>query len=224
MTASPTGSDAGYFASNYRSYTDQNPNRKLDHYIATVTNLVATERPALLDIGCGLGSFLARLSATRPLWQLYGTDLRQEAIDGSRSLLPAGVQLAVAPAEGRPFPKVQFDVITAWDVLEHLEDPISVLGLIRSMLTPGGHFVFVVPVYDGVTGPLIKWLDNDPTHLHKWPRSAWVEVVDRHLELVHWHGIYRFLFPLGSYLHVPTNRLRAATPAILGVARVTKGR
>jgi hypothetical protein len=79
--------------------------------------------------------------------------------------------------------------------------------------------VFVVPVYDGLSGPIIRRLDRDPTHVHKWPRDRWLDWAASHFEVVDWTGILRWLTPLGYYLHVVTRLGKRHTPAILVTCR-----
>jgi SAM-dependent methyltransferase len=211
------GSD--YYETNYRSYQDQNPGHKLDHYVSVVEQACAPiEAPTLLDIGCGLGAFLAHAAMRRPHWTLYGTDIRPDAIEAAAGILQEQASLETAPAETRPFGDVTYDVITAWDVLEHLDDPAETVSNLKTWLKPGGVLVFVVPVYDGITGPLVTLLDKDPTHMQKLGRDFWVDLADSQLSRVSWHGILRYLLPGRRYLHLPTQIGRRFTPAILVVA------
>ena len=112
-----------------------------------------------------------------------------------------------------------FDIITAFDVIEHIPSLEAVASAVRSLLVPDGHFVFVVPVYDGVTGPLIRLLDRDETHVHKRSRNFWLRWTRENFVLLEWWGIYRYLFPGLGYVHVPTRLWRRFTPAIAVIAR-----
>jgi len=210
------GSD--YYKTNYRSYQDQNPEHKLDHYVSVVEQACAPEAPTLLDIGCGLGAFLDHVASRRPHWALYGTDIRPDAIEAASGILQGRASLEAAPAETRPFGNMAYDVITAWDVLEHLVDPAETVSNLKAWLKPGGVLVFVVPVYDGIAGPIVRILDKDPTHLQKRSRAFWVDLASSQLSKVSWHGILRYLLPGRRYLHLPTRTGRRFTPAILVVA------
>jgi 2-polyprenyl-3-methyl-5-hydroxy-6-metoxy-1,4-benzoquinol methylase len=110
-------------------------------------------------------------------------------------------------------------VVTTFDVIEHVPNPDAVARSAIEQLADGGCFVFVVPVYDGVTGPVIRLLDRDPTHIHKWSRQRWLDWAAAHFSVVEWKGILRYLLPGGYYLHVVTRALRRHTPAIIVVAR-----
>lgn len=215
--SAPAEFEAGYFAANYRDYEAQNPPKKLAFYRRVIERWAPPVRPLpLLDVGCGLGRFLASLP--RSLYQAHGTDLSRYAIEHNRERWPHLV-LARAPATERAFPGARFQVVTAFDVLEHVPDLAAAAHAVTVQLAPGGLFVFVVPVYDGLSGPLIRILDRDPTHVHQEPRSFWLRWAAERFRVLEWWGVLRYLLPGGFYLHLPTRRGRAHTPAILVAAR-----
>lgn len=211
MTATETGD---YFDEAYRDYRAQNPNRKLDHYLDIVAAGSGDGIKEILDVGCGLGAFLKRAAERFPEWQLSGLDIDPSAVSTVSRDVP-GAQVRAGSAEQPAFPSSSMDVITAWDSLEHVESVDRARAAIRSMIRPRGSFYFVVPVYDGITGPLIRRLDKDPTHIHKRSRQSWLDWVSEDFQIVDWHGIYRYLLPAGHYVHVPTRALRNHTSAIL---------
>jgi SAM-dependent methyltransferase len=225
MGEAPAGGrfESAYFAAFYRDYAAQNPGRKLDFYRRVIERWAPPPTDggprSLLDAGCGLGRFLSHLEAGGG-WRLHGTDVSRFAIEENRQRLP-GVDLRIAAATDRPYPAASFDVVTAFDVLEHVPELDAAGDALASMLRPGGLFVLVVPVYDGASGPLIRLLDRDPTHLHTWPRRDWLDWVAGRFSLLEWLGMLRYLLPGGLYLHLPTRRLRRHTPAILVAARRT---
>jgi SAM-dependent methyltransferase len=211
------GFEAGYFAANYRSYAAQNPPKKLAFYRRVIERWAPAERPlSLLDVGCGLGRFLASLPPAE--YRAHGTDLSRYAIEHNQERWPHLV-LARAAATEQAFPGAAFQVVTAFDVLEHVPDLAAAGEAIAAQLAPGGLLVFVVPVYDGLSGPVIRLLDRDPTHLHKEPRGFWLRWAALRFQVLEWWGVLRYLLPGGFYLHRPTRRLRAHTPAILVAAR-----
>ena len=204
-----------YFENVYRNYDRQNPPRKLRFYRQLIERVAPADRlPRILDIGCAFGSFL---SALDPTWQRFGTDLSQFATEQAAARVP-GATFARAGIHEIPF-SGPFDIITAFDVIEHIPSLESVTSVVQSMLAPDGHFIFVVPVYDGVTGPLIRLLDRDETHIHKRSRDFWLGWARTSFVLRDWWGIYRYLVPGLGYAHVPTRFFRRFTPAIAMVAQ-----
>jgi SAM-dependent methyltransferase len=208
-------SDREYFDNYYRSYDGQNPPHKLAHYVGEIEAEISTSRPSLLDVGCGRGAFLKYVTENRPDWDAFGSDINTHAANELQAELAGKASVEVGDALSRPFSTRSFDVITAFDVLEHLDDPASALDEFAKWLNPNGIIVFVVPVYDGPTGPAIRLLDRDPTHLQKRARSFWVDLAERKFLNVRWHGIFRFLVTENHYVHIATSSLRRGTPAIL---------
>ncbi|MFQ5480506.1 MAG: methyltransferase domain-containing protein [Thermodesulfobacteriota bacterium] len=206
-----------YFRKFYKNYEYQNPPAKMEFYRSLVLAAVKGKaNPRLLEAGCAFGRFLSSLG---PSWQRYGFDISEFAVASAFKAVPEA-RLAVSALPEIPF-EGPFDVIVSFDVLEHVPDVEEAILAVRSKLAPGGHFIFVVPVYDGLTGPVIRALDKDTSHLHKESRSFWLNLAGRHFKVESWWGIYRFLFPGGYYFHRPTQLLRGLTPAIAVVARRT---
>ncbi|MEO6030036.1 MAG: class I SAM-dependent methyltransferase [Candidatus Binatia bacterium] len=216
--ATPGRFDAQYFETHYRNYASQNPPWKLGFYLRALGRHLPVDQPAdVLDIGCGLGAWLGHLSRhTR--WRLAGTDVSEWAIEDCGAQLP-DVKLSVATATDQPYPTGSLDAVTACDVIEHVPDRDAAGAAIARMLRPGGHFMLVVPVYDGLCGPIIRSMDKDPTHVHKLARRDWLTWIEQNFTVVEWWGILRYLLPGGLYLHLPTRFGRGHTPAILVVAR-----
>ncbi len=94
----------------------------------------------LLDVGCGLGYFLAQIKEI-PSWELYGCETSPVAVEyGIKRLgLP---HLHQGSLESAPYPEDFFDVITLWDVLEHIPQPDTLLKRISTLLKPDG-FLFL---------------------------------------------------------------------------------
>lgn len=209
--------DASYYETVYRNYSQQNPSYKIRFYHDLVLRHTANapqKQLSILDVGCAFGVFLKSLPSN---WKRFGIDIShhsiEKAAEGEKS-----ISFAPAILENNPF-RGPFDVVTSFDVIEHIPDRDHALDNFYDLLKPGGLFVFVVPVYDGPLGWLVHRLDRDPTHLHKVGRADWVEWAQRRFQVLEWGGAFRFLFPGGVYLHWPTRLMRSATPCIAVVAR-----
>lgn len=213
--AGPERFGADYFAHIYRDYAAQNPPGKLAFYRRLAERAAAgSSRPRLLEIGCGPGLFLEALD---PVWQRFGTDVSQWAVAEARRRAPTA-SIEQAPAERIPFDG-EFDVIAAFDVLEHLDRPELAIAEATQRLRPGGALLFVAPVYDGPAGLLVRLLDRDPTHVQKRSRRFWLDLASRRLEVEEWYGVFRYLMPWGWYWHRPTRALRRIAPAVAVVCR-----
>jgi len=95
----------------------------------------------LLDIGCSSGGFLSTMKGSA--WRLYGVEMEESTAQRARS--NSGAEVFVGDAEAAPFVPGSFDVITAFDVLEHVHSPRHFLIKVREWLKPGGIFYAMMP-------------------------------------------------------------------------------
>jgi len=107
----------------------------LDHYKHSGT---------LLDLGCSSGAFLTFMR--NESWRLYGIEMSPEAAKTAES--SSGAQVFAGDIPDAPFHPESFDVITCFDVLEHLYQPRQVMVKVAEWLKPGGIFYVLVPNVD----------------------------------------------------------------------------
>ena len=100
---------------------------------------------AILDVGCATGLFLAAGSDD---WRKVGVELSTYAARYARSQF--GLTVYEGTLEDAPLEGPLFDVITMWDVLEHLHDPLASLRRARALLHPDGILVARVPNRDAL--------------------------------------------------------------------------
>lgn len=132
----------------------------------------------LLDVGCGTGEFLVR--ARELGWQAYGTELSQYAATYARERW--GLDVLTEEIEDIPFPDGFFDVITLWNVFEHLFDPAASLEKMFRLLTPGGIAVMTIPNLDSLDVKLFgkTWIGYEvPRHLHLFPIHTLSKLLDQ---------------------------------------------
>ena len=114
---------------------------RVEFFAAVAARLETLVRPGrLLDIGCGYGQFL--LACRHRGWQVAGVELGEPACARARAQgleVFRGTLAQAAYAEGR------FDVVTLWNVLDHLVDPLAELREVLRVLRPGGLIYFRVP-------------------------------------------------------------------------------
>lgn len=125
---------------------------------------------ALLDLGCSSGSFLASLRGQG--WELYGVEI---SADAARKAAASGANVYVGDVLTASFAPGSFDVITCFDVLEHLFGPRHVVQRVYEWLKPGGVFYALVPNIDSWEARLFRsyWYGLElPRHLsHFSPTS-----------------------------------------------------
>lgn len=118
----------------------------------------------LLEIGCGTGFVLAGIAASNPRLRLAGSDLHHEALSYAKVRLP-GVTLLQMDAGNIPYVE-EFDVICAFDVLEHIPHDEVALKQIHQALKRQGGVLITVPQHPG----LWSRADEDAQHLRRYTR------------------------------------------------------
>lgn len=98
---------------------------------------------SILDVGCGAGSNLEFLGERFAGASLSGMDLAAAALRFCRE--DRGLPVCRADAASLPFCSGAFDLVTALDLLEHVEDDASALGHLLRVCRPGGRVVLTVP-------------------------------------------------------------------------------
>lgn len=185
----------------------------------------------LLDIGCGVGGFLDYAAGHG--WEVYGFDASAAQADRAAARhvnvrnavdLDNYVASLAVPAS--------FDVITMWDVFEHIRDPAALIAGVRRHLAPGGLFFVSVP--NGAANPIkvriARLRGRDPglipwEHVFYYTRGSLARMLtDAGLAVTRIGSVVPYLRPLG--LHEVVRRavfqLLAGTrysPQIFAVAK-----
>lgn len=131
----------------------------------------------VLDIGCGVGNFLAHAQSKG--WECYGIDFDRDAIEaGKRTFGLENLYVADLKEFADSHKGNTFDLITAFDVFEHIDNHREFMTLIRSLLSENGSLAMSMPYRKRAA-----WLalgDVPPRHLTRWDRSALSHFLDRH--------------------------------------------
>lgn len=134
----------------------------------------------VLDVGCFTGDFLVALAEQGA--DVYGLELQPEAVAIANEKLPGRIRQA--DVFGVVFPKRTFRVVTLLGVIEHVLDPIKLLGRCADLLEPGGILMLQTPDSQSVPARLMGRL---------WPPYAPVE----HIHLFSCAGLRHVLGRLG---------------------------
>lgn len=105
----------------------------------------------LLDMGSGLGFFLKSMDAYRD-WEAHGCEISPAAVKHAREQL--GLQRVIcSPLQDADLPRASFDIITMWDVLDHILRPDPLLSHCHALLKEGGTLFIRTP---NVTTQLLR--------------------------------------------------------------------
>jgi 2-polyprenyl-3-methyl-5-hydroxy-6-metoxy-1,4-benzoquinol methylase len=117
---------------------------------------------AVLDVGCGTGAFLAFLAGEAPAATLSGIELDAGRAALARAANPRAT-LHVGDAAGvSESLSGEFDLITLWDVLEHVSDPARLLRALAARLAPDG-LLFVQTIHEASLLPRLGRLSYSLT-------------------------------------------------------------
>lgn len=132
---------------------------------------------AVLDIGVGYGVFLHLLEHEFGLTRLAGMDPFPGSIEKARRYTSADIRGGDITDETWPFDPGAFDVVTCFDVVEHLGDPAVFFSRVKPYLATGGAVVVTTPnrdlPYRMRSIPLVGFPDTNPTHINVHGASYW---------------------------------------------------
>lgn len=114
----------------------------LGEFVADICRRVTDRRPRILDVGCGTGANLLLLSK---YGDAEGVDVSEDALAFCRERGLDKVRLGAG--EELPYDDDTFDLVTAFDVVEHMDDDLAGLKEMRRVLRPGGRALLFVPTF-----------------------------------------------------------------------------
>lgn len=132
-------------------------------------------RASVLDIGCFNGFFVAAL--LHDGFRAKGIDFNRKAIAHGRSAYGLGDAIGTQTIAELVTAGERFDVITMFEVIEHLEEPSSVIEAAKALLKPGGLFIVSTPNSNMSWRPA---LDNPPHHLSRFTPASLRSLLGSH--------------------------------------------
>jgi SAM-dependent methyltransferase len=168
---------------------------------------LTASRRRILDMGCGAGTMLETLAGFGDVMAL---DTSPEAIAYCQARYP-NVALAVGRAPEALVGLDPIDVVTAFDVIEHIPDDLEAVRSIKDALAPGGLFVCTVPAYQWLWGPH----DELNHHQRRYTRPQLLSLLRAAGLNVEWASYFNTLLFPGVALVRLTRRLArpSASPA-----------
>ncbi len=124
----------------------------------------------VLDLGCGTAEFLAELEKIGH--KVYGLDFDREAVKiakGKFCLKDVYPMSFKEFFQKKDLPK--FDIITFFEVIEHLPDPENFILNVKKLLKPGGKIIFSTPYRERILPDLNAW-DFPPHHWTRWNEKS----------------------------------------------------
>src|SRR5688572_13175843 len=110
--------------------------------VEKIRTTLNNSNPRILDVGCGTGANLKMLAA---YGRAEGVDVSPQAVDFCRERGLDSVKLGAI--EDLPYESGSFDLVTALDVIEHLDDDVAGLKEVRRVLRRDGRLLVFVPAF-----------------------------------------------------------------------------
>lgn len=131
---------------------------------------------SLLDVGCGEGFFL--FNASKAGFITKGVELSQEAAAYAKREF--GLDVEAEPFETLRFPENYFDVVTLWQVLEHVPHPLAILKEVNRILKPGGLLAVSTPDIGGIPAKIFRksWWNIRKIHINQFTTKTLKDIVE----------------------------------------------
>ncbi len=204
-----------------------------DRRLEMVRGFVDLEDAAVLDVGCGIGTYVRRFRRFSD--DVHGIEVEQERVAEASEELP---NIVHAYGEELPYPDDRFDLVFSNEVIEHVEDDRRTAAEMVRVTKPGGYIVAFAPnrlypfethgAYFGgryVFGniPLVNWLpdplrDRFAPHVRAYTMKGLERLfVGQPVRLVH----HRVIYPGFDNISARHARLGGALRRALYVAEHT---
>ncbi len=205
--------DEGYWrstAAKDRGYTDYRADEGL--YLRTFRRRLAivrrhVARPGrVLDVGCAAGYFLRVMQGEG--WGVTGIEPSDAIRPRAQELLGAE-RVRGGSLEDARLPAGSFDLVTLWDVLEHVPDPLRVLREVRRVVAPGGRLVLETQNVKSAAARILgrRWQHyKHAEHLYHFDRRTIAAALERAGFVVLENRPWR----AGKYVSLPFVAERAA--------------
>ena len=145
---------------------------------------------SFLEVGCGTGFVLSGIAQAYPALHLTGSELFPEGLQFAAQRLP---QAELLQMDARHIPVVdEFDVVGAFDVLEHIEEDELVLQQIFRAIKPGGGLMLTVPQHQF----LWSQVDEESHHVRRYSAQDLRTKVEREgFSIIRSTSFVSFLLP-----------------------------
>lgn len=184
-----------YFSNNekgigYRDYKGLNSDLEKEAVRRLKIIKNKTSSGNLLDVGCGYGEFL--LAASDSGFKVTGCDIIPDSVQYIRKQYH--LNTFVCDMEQNNLPPGNYDIITAWDVIEHMTDPASVLQKFHQSLKKNAWLFMTTPNIESIDAKILKkhWygFKKIPEHLYFFSPKSIKDMLEktgfRNVGIINW--------------------------------------
>lgn len=171
------GCNFGYQGIDYLSKENENWFKYLPTKALLKIERLQPNKGKILDIGCAVGYFLEVARGRN--WEIHGVEISEFAAD----LAEKRLKIKIFPTlDQTDFPANHFDSITAFEIIEHLQDPSEFLQKINKLLKDKGVLGLSTPNLKN-SKSLKNFLDwnylTPPEHLHYFDKNTITEILKK---------------------------------------------
>jgi SAM-dependent methyltransferase len=208
------GKNESKFIPIFQNIRDRLSKKRAKKYLSMIPNSI--KRPKILDIGCAEGRLLNSFLK-------YGCDcygVEHPSYPKRRFLNSNRIQYFVGDLEFLDLEERSFNIIILWHVLEHLNNPDSVVSRVYDLLAPDGILVLAVPNFSSIEAIIFKqlWFHLDiPWHKYHFTKRSLRYLTEKnHFEIIKSttfcfeQGVYGILQSILNSMGWPRNELYEA--------------
>jgi 2-polyprenyl-3-methyl-5-hydroxy-6-metoxy-1,4-benzoquinol methylase len=141
---------------------------------------------SILDVGCAFGYITGRMISMKPSL-LVGGDIDSNSIKyAHRQLKGQGVHFVIFDAQNIPFTNCAFDIIIAFEIIEHLPDHVKFIEECYRVLKKGGLLICSTPNRELFSPGTKPWY---PGHVHEFTPEELKVILDKYFERTELWGI-----------------------------------
>lgn len=172
--------------SNFIKHTSQNPLQRIlinNFYRTLIKVIKPLNAKTILDIGCGEGFSLQKISENKIGEKLEGIDYSKDAIKIGKNLFPK-LNLKQGSIYNLPYKNNAFDLVICTEVLEHLENPQK--GLLEIKRVSKKYMLLSIPnepffmISNLLRGKNVMRFGNDKEHIQHWTIFSFERFIKQH--------------------------------------------
>ena len=154
--------------------------------------------PLILDAGCGSGGNLPMLST---FGDVFAMEQNEQALTWAKERHIGKVEYGELPNH-IPFPNINFDLVTLFDVLEHIDDDAAAMQALSERMNPGAVICITVPAHQW----LFSRLDREHHHHRRYNKKQIRALLANAGLQVQWINYWNcLLFPLAALIRIAEN-------------------
>ena len=138
-------------------------------YDGIIKSALKVKPESILDLGCGNGNILSRLSENSEA-ELYGIDLSEKMIEEAEERLNGKARLTIGDAEMLPYKEGSFDLVICNASFHHYPNPEKALLEIKRVLKPNGTLILGDPTAPAIIlqvfNLLLRWSESGDYRLY----------------------------------------------------------